>query len=160
MREAVWRRLPCLRLLVSSKTLGAQALPFRPDFGHVERGHRAAAESLLKFGAQPFELGAAQVFLVLQQAQTVTHHFADVVVPARRDLDLDELFKVGAEGNTGGHGNLLSTNSYDPLLAHPAPQGKFQHGLPGALLQPVWPASPGRLGRNLAGAPCLRCSRS
>jgi hypothetical protein len=54
---------------------------------------------------------------VLEQSQSSTDDFTDVVVAAAFDLVADESLEMGAQGNAGGHGDLLTVNNYYYLLA-------------------------------------------
>jgi hypothetical protein len=58
------------------------------------------------------ELDGLLALGVLEQAQSSTDDFADVVVATAFDLVADECLEMGAQGNAGGHNNLLTINNY------------------------------------------------
>jgi hypothetical protein len=54
---------------------------------------------------------------VLEQSQSSTDDFTDVVVAAACDLVEDKGLKMRAQGNAGGHDDLLTVNNYYYLPA-------------------------------------------
>jgi hypothetical protein len=58
------------------------------------------------------ELDGLLALGVLKQAQSRTDDFTDVVVAAAFDLVAYEGLKMGAQGNAGGHDDLLTVNNY------------------------------------------------
>jgi hypothetical protein len=58
------------------------------------------------------ELDSLLALGVLEQSQSSTDDFTDVVVAAAFDLVTDEGLEMGAQGNAGGHDALLTVNNY------------------------------------------------
>jgi hypothetical protein len=66
---------------------------------------------------QRLALEGLVAFCVFEQAQSGTDNLTDVVVASAGDLIADEGLKMWAEGNAGGHVDLLTVINYY-FLAH------------------------------------------